>query len=126
MSSKYQALQIDGVTVPHAKKEGYSVAYNKVWSKNTGRSADATMLGDIVAIKRTIKQVIDRMTEEELKPISTVIDSQTAFHTVRFYDTKTDTFTSGTFYAADMTYTIELVKNGTQRYKDIQIELIEQ
>ena len=122
----YSKLVIDGYTVPHAKKEGYHVIYNKVWSKNTGRSADATMLGDIIAIKRTVKQEIDRLSASELTALSAVIDNTTAFHSVTFYNPKTDTMVSGTFYAADLTYNVELVQNGTPRYKDIQIELIEQ
>lgn len=122
----YNKLVIDSVQVTHAKKEGYSCTYNKVWSKNTGRSADATMLGDIVAVKRTIKQAVDRMTENEINSLSAVLDTTTPFHSVTFLDPKTKTYVTGTFYAADMTYTVERFKNGTPTYKDIQIELIEQ
>lgn len=113
-------------TPPTAKKEGYSVIPNKVWSKNTGRSADATMLGDIIAIKHTIKYTIDRMTENELSALSNVIDTTTAFHSVSYYDPKTKATRTGTFYVADPTYTVEVVQNGVPRYKDITIELIEQ
>ena len=131
MASNYSALilnyqQTGQYTVPHAKKEGYSVAYNKVWSKNTGRGANGTMVGDIVVIKRTITQQIDRMTQSEISSLSAAIDNQTAFHSVRFFDTHSNSMQTGTFYYADMTYKLEVVKNGTNRYKDIQIELIEQ
>lgn len=117
-------------TLPAAKKEGYTLTYNKVWSKNTGRSANATMLGDIVAVKRTIIYKIDRMTENEVKEISSRFDTSTAFHSITFYNPKTKQSETGTFYSADFSYTIEkCLKSGntyTPRYKDIQIELIEQ
>lgn len=122
----YNKLVIDGVQVPHATKEGYSCTYNKVWSKNTGRSANATMLGDIVAVKRTVRQKVDRMTADEVNALSAVVDSTTPFHSATFWNPKTKSYVSATFYSADMTYTVEKYVNGIPKYKDIQIELVEQ
>lgn len=122
----YNKLVIDGVQVPHATKEGYSITPNKVWSKNAGRSGNGTMLGDIVAIKYTVRQKIDRMTQAELTPITNAIDSTRAFHTATYMNSRGE-YVTGTFYSADVTYTVEKYdKKGNPIYKDIQIELIEQ
>lgn len=46
-------LKINGTKVKAPKIGGISVKEEKVWSKNTGRSASAKMQGTIIAIKKT-------------------------------------------------------------------------
>ena len=50
-----QPLVIGGVTMPPLKAEGLTITKEKVWSSNTGRAADGGMIGDLVAIKYTLK-----------------------------------------------------------------------
>ena len=42
---------IDGVTMPTPALGGLTIKKEKVWSNNTGRAANAEMIGDVIAIK---------------------------------------------------------------------------
>lgn len=71
----YNPLKIGTYTVPTAEKEGYEVIRNKVWSKNTGRSANGTMTGDIVALKYTVRQKITEMTQTQVTALVTALSA---------------------------------------------------
>lgn len=48
-------LIFDGEVMPMPKLEGITVSQEKIWSKNTGRTANLQMVGDIKGIKKTIR-----------------------------------------------------------------------
>lgn len=55
-----------------------------IWSKNTGRSSDGTMIGDVIAEKKTIEIKWGVLTESEVHLIKSKICS--GFFQVQFRD----------------------------------------
>ena len=46
--------------MPGLKLNGLTVTKEKIWSKNTGRAANGEMVGDLIAIKYTLKCGADK------------------------------------------------------------------
>lgn len=69
-------LKINGVKVKAPKIGGISRKSEKVWSKNTGRTATARMQGTIIAIKKTLSISWPPMTQEEQEVIESQISNQ--------------------------------------------------
>lgn len=117
-------LTINGYSPPPVIRGGYSVTKNTIWSSNTGRSANGTMLGDIIARKYTVRAQWNKLTQTQLTSLANSIGSS-AFFPVTFVDEKGAQITK-TFYSADPTYTTKKYVNGVAIYENVSIELIEQ
>ena len=59
-------LYIDNVKMPPPAKEGISEADQLIWSSNAGRTANATLLCDIIATKKTLTINWNQMTYDQL------------------------------------------------------------
>lgn len=78
-------MAIDGVIVPCPKVGGLTRKTEKIWSKNTGRSATAKMQGTIKAIKCTYSIEWPPLTQEEQEKLEALISDITKpFHKLRF------------------------------------------
>lgn len=60
-------LTIDGVKMPQPKPGGMKISPEKVWSKNTGRTAAVTMVGTILDIKTTVALSWPPLTVEQVR-----------------------------------------------------------
>lgn len=116
-------LIINGYEPPVVSEGGYSVTPNRIWSKNTARSATGKLHGDIVTTKYTVKCKWERMKQADVTNISKAVSP--AFFSVTFYDEK-DIKQTKTFYCADITYNLKKVTKYGNIYTDLSIELIEQ
>ena len=68
------SLVIDGVAMPEPKQGGLSISKEKIWSKNTGRGADGTMNGDVIARKFTLKIEWPILTDAQAETVDMAID----------------------------------------------------
>ena len=77
-------IEIDGVAMPGLKLNGLTVTKEKIWSKNTGRAANGEMVGDLIAIKYTLKCSWPPLTREQAVVIDKAVSP--AFFNVTFLD----------------------------------------
>lgn len=68
-------LKINGTKVSAPKIGGITRKSEKVWSKNTGRSASAKMQGTIIAIKKTLSISWPPLTQDEQELIESLISN---------------------------------------------------
>lgn len=102
------------------KHEGIEYGVEPVWSKDTGRSTDATMQGKIIATKRTWTISFVPLTYNQLHKITEKI-SKTEWMSMVLYDGLVTV--TATVYASPMKYS---AYGGTfGKYTNFQIELIE-
>lgn len=99
------------------------VTHNKIWSKNTGRSASGLMVGDIVTRKYSIAIATDEMKQEEVAKLDEAINT-VAFFPVNFRDQR-GRLKECTFYSDDPTYKQKIYEGGTIRYEGLTFNLIE-
>ena len=126
MQAELKLLIINGYEIPYDKvlKKGYSVTPNKVWSKKSGRSANGTFIGDIVAIKHTVVVKFDTIPQSVVTRLEDALNEK-AFIPVKFNNPK-GVILERKFYSADPTYTAKSFHHGCLWYEDVTVELIEQ
>ena len=110
-------LKLDGWTVPNVKK--YIVERPKLWtnaSRNMAGGLRATLIGVFAKINVTIAY----LTENDLQTLISKLDQPSI--QVTYYDAKTKTVKTGTFYASD--YKLELFRKDKGLYRDINFRLI--
>ena len=117
-------LVINGVDMPDpAINGGLTYASEKIWSKNTGRTSNGEMFGDIVARKMTLNIKWNYLTESQIALIeSAIYDS---FFDVKFKDPRTKQYVTKRMYAGTPTYPVYDVRNGSYRYTGVGVDLIE-
>ena len=77
-------MSIDGVMVKSALIGGMTKKIEKIWSKNTGRSASLKMQGMIKGVKKTYSIKWPPLTQEEQDLIESLIsDASKPFHVLR-------------------------------------------
>ena len=119
-------LTINGVTMPTPALEGVTIATEKVWSANTGRTASGKMVGDIIAKKTTIKIKWPVLTMEQAAVIEAAVsDSDHPFVPVRYTDMCGKTVEK-TVYFGTPSYTVYSWADGLQLVKDASVDGIEQ
>lgn len=69
-------LIVNGVVLPAPKVGGMAIKQEKVWSANTERTADATAVGTIIAIKTTVEISWPPLTPEEVAQIESVVSNK--------------------------------------------------
>lgn len=74
-------LKISGVEVRAPKIGGINRKPEKVWSKNTGRTATAQMQGTILAVKKTLSITWPPLTQEEQELIESLVSNPEASFT---------------------------------------------
>lgn len=117
-------LQIDGVTMPEPKQGGITFSEEKIWSKNTGRTTDGTMVGDIVAIKTKMKLSFAVLSGEQIALLDAAVSP--AFIEVYFKDPRINAYTTKTFYAGTPSYPVYSYAAGLPEYVGTAVDLIEQ
>ena len=70
-------MSIDGVIIPSPKIDGITRKAEKVWSKNTGRTASARMQGTIKAVKYTYSIEWPPLTQQDQELIETLVSDKT-------------------------------------------------
>ena len=117
-------LVVNGVTLPTPAHNGVTIAREKIWSSDTGRTASGKMVGNIVAQKTTIKLTWPPLTLAQTALIEQAVSSNTEFFTVKFNDAS-GTRQTMTMYAGTPTYTQFSWANGIQYVTDVAVDLIE-
>lgn len=101
---KITSLTVSGVSFPASSAIDYSK--NKVWSKNTGRTATGKMVGSIKVIKKKLEITYNYLTQAQIQEMDAVVSSMTAYHKVKFYDITENKEVEFTGYFGDATYPI--------------------
>lgn len=118
-----QLLEINGYTPVTPDKDGFSVTENKIWSKNTGRTASGLMVGDIVTRKYSLVLKWTDIWESDVKKLDTAINTK-AFFPVTFINQRGERLTR-TFYSDDPDYGKKVRKNGIMKYSSVNLTLTE-
>ena len=116
-------LEINGYKPPAPDKEGYVVTENKIWSKNTGRTASALMVGDIVGRKYSVVLTWADLKQSEVSLIDNAINEK-AFFSVTFENQRGEVLTR-TFYSDDPAYGKKKYKDGEWCYSSFTVTLTE-
>nr|DAI94034.1 MAG TPA: hypothetical protein [Caudoviricetes sp.] len=116
-------LIIGGVTMPTPSLNGMTIKKEKVWSNNTGRAANAEMIGDVIAIKYTIECTWPMLSRADVVKIDKAISP--AFFDVTFTDPGTNTRVTKKFYSNTPTYPVYSYVKGVKTYKGVGATLIE-
>ncbi len=117
-------LKIDGIQMPEPKLNGITFSKEKVWSKNTGRTTDATMIGDIIAIKTKAQITWGILSGEQVAKIDEAVER--AFVSVYFKDPRVNDYVTKTFYAGTPTYPVYSYAKGLPEYVGVAVDLIQQ
>lgn len=118
-----QPIVIGGVAMPALKKNGLTVAKEKVWSSNTGRAADGGMLGDLIGIKYKLKLEWPPLSKEHVAVIDNAVSP--AFFNATFLDPGSNSRITRTFYAGTSTYPVYSYVDGVKTYSGVTVDLIE-
>lgn len=116
-------IEIDGVAMPGLKLNGLTVTKEKIWSKNTGRAANGEMVGDLIAIKYTLKCSWPPLTREQAVVIDKAVSP--AFFNVAFLDPGTNTKVTKRFYAGAPAYPVYTYRKGVKTYQGVAVDLIQ-
>lgn len=119
-------LTINGVAMPDPALEGVTIATEKVWSANTGRTASGKMVGSVIAKKTTIKIKWPVLTPEQVSKIEAAVsDEEHPFVPVQYTDMCGNRVTR-TVYFGTPSYTVYSWANGLRLIKDTTVDGIEQ
>lgn len=116
------SLIIGGKNMPEPKQGGLTIKKEKIWSKNTGRGSDGTMVGDIKAVKYTLAVEWPPLSEAEADIVDKAIAP--AFFKVNFKDVDGKR-KEITMYAGTPQYPVYSYVQGLPRYVGTGIELIQ-
>lgn len=117
-------LSINNVTMPDPAAEGVTIATEKVWSANTGRTASGRMVGSVIARKTTIKLKWPVLTRTQAAVIEQAV-STGDFVPISYLDMAGNRVTK-TVYFSTPSYTLYSWANGLELVKDVSVEGIEQ
>ena len=86
MAVTVKTLKIDNVVMPCPALQGVSISEEKIWSSDTGRLADGTMAGTLIAIKSKISIKWPTLSAADAAKIKAKVSSTTPFHTLELMD----------------------------------------
>lgn len=115
------SIKIDGVEMPPIKE--MTITREPTWSKNTGRGADGTMIGDIVAQKITLQITFIPMSDKEAAVLAAATDP--AFFNVTFKDPVTNTMKTKRMYAGSLPFPVYSYVDYLPRYVGVGLKLVE-
>lgn len=115
------SIKIDGKTMPELLS--LDIEEERVWSSSTGRTADGTMKGSIVAYKTKLTATFVPMSDEEAKTLENAIHS--AFFDVTYKDVKTNKEITKKFYSGSPKYPVYSYCDGLPRYVGVAIDFIQ-
>ena len=117
-------LMIGGVAMPEPKQGGITITKEKIWSKNTGRATNGSMVGDVIAIKTKMQISWNVLSGEQVAVLDAALEP--AFISVYFKDPRLNAYTTKTFYAGTPTYPVYSYATGLPEYVGCAVDLIEQ
>lgn len=106
------------------KVQKISITREPIWSKNTTRTANGTMKGDIVAQKYKLEVTLAPMSDEEAVSFDTAI--LPAFFNVTFKNPSSGKLETKKMYASSPKYPVYSYANGLPRYVGVAVNFIEQ
>lgn len=115
-------LEINGIRMPEPKLNGLKIKKEKIWSSNTGRTASAFMVGDLISIKYTLSIEWPVLTFEEAVLIDTEISKP--YFSVKFQDVD-GTYITKEFYAGTPVYPVYSYGCPKYVYSGTAVDLIE-
>lgn len=115
-------LFVGGVKMPPLK--ALTITHEKVWSSNTGRAADGTMIGDLICLKYKLQAEFVPITDAEAIAIEGAVSP--AFFSVQFWDPATNSMQTRTMYAGTPSYPVMSYVNGIKTYSGVTVDFIEQ
>lgn len=115
---------IGGVAMPEPKQGGITITKEKIWSKNTGRATNGSMVGDVIAIKTKAQISWNVLSGEQVAVLDAALEP--AFISVYFKDPRLNAYTTKTFYAGTPTYPVYSYATGLPEYVGCAVDLIEQ
>lgn len=99
-------LTVNGVALPAPKVGGMKIQAEKIWSQNTKRTADGTMVGSIVGIKTSVEISWPPLSVEDVALIESVVSNkQLPFALMSFTD-QTGAVRETTVYFGTPTYSV--------------------
>lgn len=120
---KRGSLVISGVRTPPLKLNGLTITREKIWSKNTGRSASGVMVGDIVRITYKLQCEWPPLTDDQVAALDASLSR--SFFSVQFWDPVSNAEKTITAYAGTPTYPVYSYVNGIKTYSGVKVDLIE-
>ncbi len=117
-------LTINGVVMPQPAAEGVTIATEKVWSANTGRTTSGRMVGSVIARKTTVKLKWPVLTRAQAALIEQAV-SGGDFVPMSYVDMAGNRVTK-TVYFSTPSYTLYSWAEGLELVKDVSVEGIEQ
>lgn len=114
-------LVIGSVALP---VKSLTITKNPTWSKNTGRAAEGTMLGDIICRKMKLQITFAPLSDEQAAQLDEAITP--AFFPVKFKNPGTAAVETHTMYAGTPAYPVYSYVSGFPRYVGTGVNLIEQ
>ena len=120
-------LTIDGVVMPAPKAPGgMKIKEEKIWSQNTGRTAAATMVGTILAIKRTVDISWPPLTVEQVNVIEAAVSDRTKPFSLMSYTDQTGIRHAMNVYFGTPSYSCFAWIKGQWKVTDVTVSAIEQ
>lgn len=118
-------LSVDGIALPSPKRDGITIADERVWSANTGRTASGKMVGNTVTVKSTIKIDWNTLTAAQAALIRSVVsDKSKDFRVIKYTDLDGNVVQK-TVYFGTPAYTIRSTYGGG-RLVNVSVTAIEQ
>lgn len=114
-------LEIDKVVMPPV--QSLTITSEKIWSKNTTRSANGELKGDIVAIKLKAVFGFAPLSDEQTKVLDTAISK--AFFNAKFKNPRTGKVETHRMYSGSGSYPVYSYADGLPRYVGVGVDLIE-
>lgn len=115
------SIKIGGVEMPPLKE--LTITREPIWSKNTGRSANGTMIGDIVAYKTTLKITFVPLSDSQAAVLAAA--TRPAFFNVKYHDPEDNAERTSRMYASSLPCPVYSYVDDLPRYVGTTISLIE-
>lgn len=119
-------LYINNILMPEPKNLGIKIKKEKVWSKNTTRTASAFMVGDIKRIIRTVTIEWPLLTNSQVRMIDNEISNvQKAFVPIKYIDEKGDISSYQVYFGAPI-YQLYSWADGFRLVTGVAVDAVEQ
>ena len=124
MAITVKNLKIDNVEMPTPALSGVTISEEKIWAADTGRLADGTMAGTIIAVKTKIEIKWPTLSTADAAKIKAAVSGTTPFHTISLTD-QTGASKSWTVYFSSPSYTLYSWAEGLDWVTGISVDAIE-
>ena len=114
--------------MPEPAHKGITVTDETIWASNTGRAQNGTMVGDIVAAKKTVEVTWPPLSFSDSQKLRNAIVNAGPFFTIYYPDFSSDvaSYESLTVYASNLPRTLYSIANGLRYHMGVSVTFIEQ